>query len=243
MRKVLLSLMAAVGFAVAMAVVGNPERAQAIYCYSGPATDDVFTPEKFVRDAPAPECGAPPPPPTTTTTPTTPPPPPPPTTTTTTTPTTPVPPPPPPSTPSIPQSALPPDSVAEFDSAGSDRELQVSITERCKWAYAGIRFKNRVTQTVWWTYRVSTTFCYMGNLITKVYGQVGESIQAAWPWFFQGNLTPPQTSGGLTMKTVYAQGRYEACASPHIGCIRSVAPWVRLNVIGGGGLSYTWGVG
>ena len=261
MRKVLLSLAAAAGFAFALAVVGNPERAEAIYCYGGPgdAETEVVS-EKFenVEKAetddrgglgPSPECSSPTPtttytpppipPPTTTSTP-------PPTTTSTPPPTTttaPAPPPPPPTTPSIPSSALPPDSIAEFDGAGQSGEFYASIFEKCKWSYAGVRFKNRITGTVYWTYRVSHTFCYMGNMITKVYGQVAESIQAQWPWFFHGNLTPPQTSGGLTSRTTYAQGRYEACVSPHVGCIVSRAPWVRLTAYGGGTFSYTWGIG
>jgi hypothetical protein len=246
MRKVLLALMAAAGFAVALAVVGNPERAQAIYCYqdTGEEQEVVGVSEKFDQGGPgpSPECSSPTP-----TTTYTPPPIPPPTTPTPPPPTTtapaPVPPPPPPTTPSIPSSALPPDSVAEFDGAGQSGEFYASIIEKCKWSYAGIRFKNRITGNVYWTYRVSHTFCYMGNMITKVYGQVGESISAQWPWFFHGNLTPPQTSGGLTSRTTYAQGRYEACVSPHVGCIVSRAPWVRLTAYGGGTFSYTWGIG
>lgn len=228
-----------------MAVFGNTERAQAIYCYGGPAVEDVGS-EKFAKSgSPGPEC-YPPTLPTTTTTPTTAPPPPTTTTSTTTPPptsTSPTPPPPPPPSPSIDPGALPPDSVAELDEAGAGGFTNVSITERCRFAYAGIKFRNRITGNVYWVYRVSHNFCWMGNIVTRVYGQTAQSLRADFPWFFSGNLSAPTTSGGLTIKSTFAQGRYEACVGVNIGCIKSVAPWVRLNALGGGGFSYSWGIG
>jgi hypothetical protein len=249
MRKPLLSTAAAAGFAVAVAVFGNTEGARAIYCL-GVQPDEAVAPEKFVHKrgpeprAPEPQCGAPPPPPpptTTAPTPPTPPPPPPPPPPTTPTPT--PPPPPPPPAPSVDPAALPPNVVGELDEAGAGGFLNVSVTEKCRFAYAGVRFRNRFTGNVYWVYRVSHTFCWMGNIVTRVYGQTAQSIRADYPWFFSGNLTAPTTSGSLTTKSTFAQGRYEACIGVNIGCIKSVAPWVRLNAHGGGGFSYSWGIG
>jgi hypothetical protein len=247
MTKLLLSTLAAVGFAVGLAAFGATERAQAIYCYGGPAVETVDT-EKFTRKpGPGPECYPPTLPTTSTTTPTTaptpPPPPPPPTTTAPPPSPTPPPPSPPPPSPSIDPNALPPNVVAELDEAGAGGFMNVSIVEKCRFAYAGVRFRNRITGNVYWVYRVSHTFCWMGNMITRVYGQTAQSIRADYPWFFSGNLAGPTTSGGLTSQSTFAQGRYEACVGVNIGCIKSVAPWVRLNAHGGGGFSYSWGIG
>ena len=64
--------------------------------------------------------------------------------------------------------------------------MTVSIIEKCRFAYAGVRSRNRFTGNVYWVYRVSYTSGWMGNMITRVYGQTAQSIRADHPWFFSG---------------------------------------------------------
>ena len=214
MRKLLLSMPAAVGFAVAVAAFGNRARSGDLLLRRSRSRDRRLGEVRRGSRVPARSAtrrrrrrprrlrlphhdhasdSTTAPPPTTTS----PPPP----------------PPPPPPSPSIDPNALPPNVVAELDEAGAGGFTTASIVEKCRFAYAGVRFRNRITGNVYWTTGSPHTFCWMGNMITRVYGQTAQSIQADYPWFFSGNLAGPTTSGGLTSRRSRRGGTRRAWAS------------------------------
>lgn len=138
--------------------------------------------------------------------------------------------------------ALPPYTGGDFSYGESDRTLLSG--SKCRTAHITYTYRNLVTRYVYFRWELSENFCWKGYRVTSVYSQTAYSLEAHYPWNYEGNLTQPSTGGvGSYYATTFAQGKYQACAAFGIGCLKSVAPWAKIVANGSGGATYSYGAG